>query len=54
GPRRRAHRCDPRLRGLQAAQLPDEQVQAQQPRSHHAAQVLQVVPAAHEPPGDPL
>ncbi len=24
GPRRRAYRCDPRLRGLQAAQLPDE------------------------------
>src|SRR3954466_16026238 len=54
GPRRRAHRSHPRLRGVQAAQLPDEQEQAQQPRSHHAAQVLQVVPVPHEPPGDPL
>src|SRR4051794_2851876 len=54
GPRRRAHRYHPRLRGVQAAQLPDEQEQAQQPRSHHAAQVLQVVPVAYEPPGDPL
>src|ERR671920_166162 len=54
GPRRRAHRCNPRLRGVQAAQLPDQQEQAEQPRSHHAAQVLQVVPVAHEPPGDPL
>src|SRR5918912_4370404 len=54
GPRRRPHRSHPRLRGVQAAQLPDEQEQAQQPRPHHAAQVLQVVPVAHEPPGDPL
>src|SRR4051812_10641621 len=54
GPRRRAHCDHPRLRGVQAAQLPDEQEQAQQPRSHHDAQVLQVVPIAHEPPGDPL
>src|SRR5689334_20982757 len=54
GPRRRPHRSHPRLRGVQAAQLPDEQEQAQQPRSHHAAQVLQVVPLATEPPGDPL
>src|SRR4051812_333454 len=54
GPRRRAYRCHPRLRGVQAAQLPDEQEQAEQPRPHHAAQVLQVVPVAHEPPGDPL
>src|SRR3954447_13693394 len=54
GPRRRPHRSHPRLRGVQAAQLPDEQEQAQQPRSHHAAQVLQVVPLAYEPPGDAL
>ena len=28
--------------------------QAQQSRSHRPAQVLQVVPLPHEPPGDPL
>src|SRR5919202_814624 len=54
GPRRRPHRSHPRLRGVQAAQLPYQQEQAQQPRPHHAAQVLQVVPLAHEPPRDAL
>ncbi|CAA9403440.1 MAG: LSU ribosomal protein L33p @ LSU ribosomal protein L33p, zinc-dependent, partial [uncultured Phycisphaerae bacterium] len=54
GPWRRPDRCDPRLRGLQAPELPDEQVQAQQPGSHRPAEVLQVVPGAHQPPGDPL
>ena len=47
GPRRRAHRYHPRVRGVQAAQLPDEQEQAELARSHHAAQVLQVVPLPH-------
>ncbi len=32
GPRRRSNRYHPRLRGVQASQLPDEQEQAQQPR----------------------
>ena len=47
GPRRRPDRCHPRVRGVQAPELPDQQVQAQQPGSHRAAQVLQVVPEAH-------
>src|SRR3954451_22571591 len=54
GPRRRPDRCDPRLRGVQAPELPDQEVQAQQPGSHHAAQVLQVVPAPYRAPRDPL
>ena len=36
GPRRRTNRCHPRLRGVQASQLPDKQEQAQQPRPDHA------------------
>ena len=54
GPRRRPDRCDPRLRGVQAPELPDQQVQAQQPGPHQPAQVLPLVPEAHGPPRDPL
>ena len=54
GPRRRPDRCDPRVRGLQAPELPDQEVQAQQPGSHLAAQVLQVVPASYRAPRDAL
>ena len=54
GPRRRPDRCDPRMRGLQAPELSDKEVQAQQPGSHHAAQVLQVVPASYRAPRDAL
>ena len=54
GSRRRPDRRHPRLRGVQAPELPDEQVQAEQPGPHHAAQVLQVVPAAYRAPRDPL
>src|SRR3954471_20792782 len=54
GPRRRPDRCDPRLRGVQAPELPDQEVQAQQPGSHHPAQVLQVVPAAYRASRDPV
>src|SRR3954451_20225487 len=54
GPRRRPDRCDPRLRGVQAPELPDKEVQAQQPRSHQPAQVLQVVPASYRAPRDAL
>src|SRR3954465_10754195 len=42
------------MRGVQAPELPDEQVQAQQPGPHHAAEVLPVVQAAHRAPRDPL
>src|SRR3954463_10024648 len=54
GPRRRPDRCDPRLRGVQAPELPNQEVQAQQPGSHHPAQVLQVVPAAYRASRDAL
>src|SRR4051812_12285276 len=54
GPRRRPDRRHPRLRGVQAPELPDQQVQAQQPGPHRAAEVLQVVPPAHVPPRDPI
>ena len=36
GPRRRSNRYHPRVRGVQASQLPDQQEQAQQPRPGHA------------------
>jgi hypothetical protein len=54
GSRRRSNSYHPRVRGVQAPQLPNEQEQAQQPGSGDAAQVLPVVPAAHLSPGDPL
>ena len=54
GPRRRPDRCHPRMRGLQAPELPDQEVQAQQPGSHHAAQVLQVVPASYRASRDAI
>ena len=51
---RRTNRRDPRLRGVQAAQLPDEQVAAQHARPDRDAQVLPLVRPAHAAQGDPL
>ncbi|CAA9489781.1 MAG: LSU ribosomal protein L33p @ LSU ribosomal protein L33p, zinc-dependent, partial [uncultured Solirubrobacteraceae bacterium] len=51
---RRPHRCHPRVRGVQAAELSDQEVQAQQSRSHRDEQVLPVVPQAHRASRDPV
>src|SRR5581483_3401783 len=48
------NRCDPRLRGVQAPELPDEQEQAEQPRAAAAEEVLPLVPASHAAPRDPV
>src|SRR4051794_34049411 len=43
GARRRTNRRNPRLRGVQAAQLPDREVQAERSRPDRVPQVLPLV-----------
>jgi hypothetical protein len=54
GSRRRPNCRHPRLRGVQAAQLPDREVQAERPGADRAAQVLPLVRPSHVAQGDPL
>ena len=54
GSRRRTNRRHPRVPGVQAAQLPDAEVQAQQSGPDRAAQVLPLVRQAHAAQGDAL
>ena len=43
-----------RLHGVQAAELPDEQVEAEHARPVRVEEVLPLVPESHAAPGDPL
>ena len=54
GSRRRTNRRHPGVPGVQAAQLSDAEVQAQQSGPDRAAQVLPLVRQAHPPQGNPL
>ena len=54
GSRRRKDRGDARLRGMQAAQLSDEQVAAEHARPRRDAQVLPLVRAPHPAQGNSL